>query len=158
MSAASDDVRVRFARPDDHVAAMRVLDGSLLDTDAGTVRERIERAAVLVATVGLAGSPDDATARVVGVLVLDTPEREGIAPRPEEVRPDTRHVEAIAVTRRRREGGIGRALVEAAVERVDCDRLTAEFRAEVAPFYESLGFDVDPLTDGRRRGVLRVGR
>ena len=158
MSAASDDVRVRLARPDDHVDAMRVLDGSLLDTDAATVRERIDRGAVLVAVVDAADSAGDSTDRVVGVLVLDAPERDGIAPRPEEVRPDTRHVDAIAVARRRRERGVGRALVEAAVERVGCDRLTAEFRPEVAPFYEALGFRIDPLTDGRRWGELRVGR
>ena len=157
MSAAGDDRYVRLARPDDHVAAMRVLDGSLLDVDAATVRERIGRDAVLVAIAETNGV-DDAAERVVGVLVLDAPEREGVAPRPEEVRPDSRHVDAIAVTRRRREQGVGRALVETAVERVDCDRLTAEFRTEVAPFYEALGFRVDPLTDGRRWGELRVGR
>lgn len=176
MSATEDDVRVRLAHHDDHVDAMRVLDGSLLDTDAATVRERIEHEAVLVAVVGDDGSEnggggsdgdgsdgdgsdeDGPTDRVVGALVLDAPEREGVAPRPEEVRPDTRHVDAIAVARRRRERGVGRALVEAAVERVGCDRLTAEFRPEVAPFYEALGFRIDPLTDGRRWGELRVGR
>ena len=149
------DLRVRLARPNDHVAAMRVLDGALLDVDAATLRGRIDREAVWVAEVD--GS-DGSAARVVGALVLDTPEREGVAPRPEEVRPDRRHVEAIAVTRRRRGRGVGRALVEACVDRTGCDRLTAEFREDVTPFYAALGFEVETLGDGRRWGELRVGR
>jgi GNAT superfamily N-acetyltransferase len=145
---------VRLATPDDHVAVVRVLEGALLDVDAATVRERIDREAVWVATV----APDEAAERVVGALVLDTPDREGVAPRPEEVRPDRRHVEAVAVTRRRRGQGVGRALVEACVETTGCDRLTAEFRAAVDPFYAALGFDLDELDDDRRWGELRVGR
>ncbi|MWG34418.1 GNAT family N-acetyltransferase [Halomarina oriensis] len=134
---------------------MRVLEGALLEVDAATVRERIERGAVWVAVVG---EREDSSERVVGALLLDTPDREGVAPRPEEVRPDRRHVEAVAVTHQRRGRGIGRALVEGCVEETGCDRLTAEFRAEVEPFYEALGFDVDELDEGRRWGELRVGR
>ncbi len=130
------DVRVRTATPDDLVPVMRVLDGSLLDVEAGTVEERIDRGAVLVAV-----ADGDTAGRVVGALVLDAPEPHPAAPRPEEQAPETRHAEAVAVRRRHRSSGVGTALVEAAAER--CDYLTAEFRGEVRPFYESLGFDIE---------------
>nr|WP_305794488.1 GNAT family N-acetyltransferase [Halomarina rubra] len=138
---------------------MRVLEGALLEVEASTVREGIDREAVWVAVVESSdgGSPDD---RVVGALVLDTPAREGVAPRPEEVRPDSRHVEAVAVTRQRRGRGVGRMLVETALEETGCDRLTAEFRPDVEPFYAALGFDVEtvPGDEERRWGELRTGR
>jgi GNAT superfamily N-acetyltransferase len=166
------DVTVRRATPADHVDAMRVLEGALLDVESATVRERIDRGAVWVATVAPGDRDDDpksagpnavddgegAPGRVVGALVLDAPDREGVAPRPEEVRPERRHVEAVAVTRRRRGRGVGRALVAACVEATALDRLSAEFRADVEPFYAALGFDIEALDDGRRRGELRVGR
>ena len=62
------------------------------------------------------------------------------------------HVDAVAVRRSRRGQGIGTALVEAAAARRE--RLVAEFREGVRPFYESLGFEVEPtLEEGRFRGV-----
>ncbi|WP_254536377.1 GNAT family N-acetyltransferase [Halomarina litorea] len=139
-------VRVRTATPDDFVPVMRVLDGSLLDVEATTVEERIDRGAVLVAV-----ADGDTAGRVVGTLVLDTLEPHPAAPRPEEQAPETRHVEAVAVHRRHRSAGVGTALVEAAAER--CDYLTAEFREEVGPFYESLGFDVERGNSGRCHGM-----
>lgn len=153
-------MNVRRATPDDHVAVMRVLEGALLEVDAATVRERIEHEAVWVAAVGANGdgTDDDSSERVVGALVVDVPERHGVAPRPEEIRPNRRHVEAIAVTRQRRGQGVGRALVEGCIEATDCDRLSAEFRADVEPFYRALGFDVDEQEAGRHWGELRVGR
>lgn len=139
-------MRVRTARPAELVPVMRVLDGSLLAIDAATVEERIDAGAVLVATV----DREDA-GRVVGALVLDTPEPHPTAPRPEEQAPETRHVEAVAVHRRHRSAGVGTALVEAAAER--CDYLTAEFREAVGPFYESLDFDVECGASGRCHGM-----
>lgn len=130
------NVQIRTATADDLVSIMRLLDGALLDADAATVEERIARDAVLVAVAG-----DGTSERVVGALVLDTPERRAHAPRPEERAPDTRHVEAVAVHRRHRRSGVGTALVETAADR--CDYLTAAFRGEIRPFYESLGFDVE---------------
>lgn len=110
-------MRVREARPDEHAAAMAVLDAAMLDTDAASVRERIPRD-VLVAVAG-----DD---RVFGALVLAGDE-----------------IEAVAVRPGRRGQGIGTALVEAAARRRG--RLTAEFDADLRPFYEKLGFEVEPV-------------
>lgn len=146
---ARGDLTVRPAREGDLAAVMNVLDGAMLEIEAGSVGERIaaDRDAVLVAEDG---------GRIVGALVLDAPERGGLAPRPEEVRPDTRHVEAVAVRRRRRDQGVGRRLIEAAAER--CDYLTADYHPEVRAFYDAVGFTVtDEGTgegdDGRLRGM-----
>jgi GNAT superfamily N-acetyltransferase len=64
-------------------------------------------------------------------------------------------VEAVAVRRRRRGGGVGTALVEAANEHEP--RLRAEFDGDVRPFYERLGFDVRPVGPDRYRGVRERG-
>jgi GNAT superfamily N-acetyltransferase len=135
---------VRPARDGELAAVMNVFDGAMLAVDGATVAEGIaaDRDAVLVAEDG---------GRIVGALVLDVPERGGLAPRPEEVRPETRHVEAVAVRRRRRGQGIGRRLIEAAAGR--CDYLTADYRAEVRPFYEALGFSVTDDDGERLRGM-----
>ncbi|MFB6222584.1 MAG: GNAT family N-acetyltransferase [Haloarcula sp.] len=109
---------------------MNVLDGAVLSIDVATVRAGLEDGGTLVAVAS-----DGATAgRVLGALVLDGT-----------------HIEAIAVRRRRRGQGIGTALVEAALDRRD--RVTAEFDGAVRPFYDALGFDIDPLEEsGRYRG------
>ncbi len=128
--SGGDPVSVRAAGPDDLVAVMRLLDGALLEADAGVVRERIDEGAVLVA---------DVNGRPVGALVLDES-----------------HVDSVAVSRARRDRGIGSALVECAADRAD-GPLTAAFDADVRPFYASLGFQIEHEegTDGRFRGVLR---
>lgn len=117
---------VREARPDDGLEVRRVLDAAVLET--GDVEGRIDAGDVLVA-VG-----DD---RVLGALVLEPRERGA-------------RVAAVAVRRRRRGRGIGTALVERALEREGT--LTAAFDERVAPFYESLGFSLEPIGDGRYRG------
>lgn len=117
---------VREARADERPAVMNVLDGAMLATDG--VGERIAAGEVLVAL-------SENGERVLGALVLDGG-----------------HIEGVAVRRRRRGQGIGTALVEAVAER--CDRLTAEFDADVRPFYEGLGFDIEATAeDDRFRGV-----
>jgi GNAT superfamily N-acetyltransferase len=61
-------------------------------------------------------------------------------------------VRAVAVRRRRRGQGVGTTLVRAAGRRTG--RLVAEFDADRRPFYESLGFDVEPVepaADGTER-------
>ncbi|MFB6133487.1 MAG: GNAT family N-acetyltransferase [Halanaeroarchaeum sp.] len=112
-------MNVERARLADRPAIMNVLDGADLSIDADTVGRRIEADTVLVA--GRHSSP-------IGVLVA--------IPRPQGA-----HVEAIAVRRRRRNQGIGTALMEAAADR--WGRLTAAFDPAVCDFYRSLAFDVE---------------
>jgi len=120
---------------------MNVLDGAVLAADAATVRDRIAADAVLVAVSGDRGEQTDGLRasserrsdgqRVLGALVLDGD-----------------HIDAVAVRRRRRGQGIGTALVEAAGERRG--RLTAEFDADLRPFYEALGFRVEATDETGR--------
>ncbi|KAB1192700.1 GNAT family N-acetyltransferase [Haloferax sp. MBLA0076] len=123
------DTVVREGGPDELVAVMRVLDAGLLEVAASEVRERLETGDCLVA---------DASGRVVGALVLDDD-----------------YIDAVAVSPSRRGNGVGTALVEAAVARQG--RLVADFDARVRPFYESLGFSIEPTSeaqaDDRFRGV-----
>jgi GNAT superfamily N-acetyltransferase len=136
-------VDVREATPDELPAVLNVLDGGALATDADLTRESIDRGAALVAVAPSDGTTDSgADGPVLGALVLDGDE-----------------IAAVAVRRRRRGQGIGTALVRAAAARRD--RLTAAFRSEVRPFYESLGFAVEPIGEstageepGRFRGRL----
>lgn len=113
-------VEVRRGREGDLLDALRILEGAMLTVGANQVRRRTESGGVLVATVD---------GRIVGALVRDA-----------------EHVEAVAVHPDRRGSGIGRRLVEAAL--AETGRLTAEFRAEVRPFYETLGFSVEEEVDG----------
>ena len=127
--SATGDETVRRATEQDHLGAMRVLDGAVLEIDADTVRRRIDAGTVLVA---------DDDNRIVGALVAIP-------------RDDGAHVEAIAVRQRRRARGIGSRLVDAASER--WTPLTAAFDPGVKPFYDDLGFDCEK--DGERFwGVL----
>ncbi|WP_336358601.1 GNAT family N-acetyltransferase [Haloarcula sp. CGMCC 1.6347] len=124
-------MHVRTANADEIPAVMNVLDGAVLSIAVETVRAGAEDGGTLVAVSG----DDETDGRVLGALVLD----------------DT-HIEAVAVRRRRRGQGIGTALVEAALDRRDC--VTAEFDADVRPFYEALGFAIEPLEEpDRYRGV-----
>ncbi|UWG49004.1 Acetyltransferase (GNAT) family [Halanaeroarchaeum sp. HSR-CO] len=121
---------VREATPGDLAAVMNVLDGANIAITADTVARRIEADMVLVA---------GDQRRPLGALVA-IPRREGV------------HIEAIAVRRRRRDQGIGTALVEAAADR--WGRLTATFDPPVRPFYESLSFDLE--SRGERYWAERV--
>ena len=119
-------MRVREAGADEMATVRAVLDGALLDVDQELLGDALARGDVLVAT---------ADGRVLGTAVLDGGE-----------------LVAVAVRRRRRDQGIGTALVEAAADRRD--RLVAGFDDRVRPFYESLGFDVEPAAEpGRFRGT-----
>jgi len=136
------DVEVRQtatdeAASDDRLAVRRLLDAAVLAVE--DLDERLAAGDVLVA---------EADGRIVGTVVLDP--RDG----------STRggggaRVEAIAVRRRRRGRGVGRALIERTRE--EYGPLTAAFDADVRPFYESLGFAVEPTDadDDRYRGVLK---
>jgi GNAT superfamily N-acetyltransferase len=120
-------MHVRTAKADEVPAVMNVLDGAVLSIAVETVRAGAEDGGTLVAV----SDEDPAAERVLGALALD----------------DT-HIEAVAVRRRRRGQGIGTALVEAALDRRN--RVTAEFDADVRPFYEALGFAIEPLDEPDR--------
>ncbi|WP_159904606.1 GNAT family N-acetyltransferase [Salinirussus salinus] len=121
---------VREATVADLPDVLNVVDGAALRVDVDSLRERIASGDVLVAVE---------EGRVLGTLVLDGD-----------------RIAAVAVRRGRRDQGIGTALVEAAADRRD--RLVAEFDARVRPFWESLGFDIEPADEpDRYRGVLRAG-
>jgi sulfur carrier protein ThiS/GNAT superfamily N-acetyltransferase len=115
-------------------AVVSILDAAMLATDRERLRASVERGTTLLA-VPTAEVDDGAWTgdRALGALVRDG-----------------ERVVAVAVRRRRRGQGIGTALVERAA--ADAGRLVAEFDADVRPFYESLGFEVVALDDGRYRG------
>jgi len=131
---------VREATPDDRAAVANVLDGAMLDTDPERLAASLDRGETLVAVAGQRdgenGPTDD---RVLGALVLDGD-----------------RIVSVAVRRRRRGQGIGTALVERAL--ADREHLVAEFDERVRPFYESLGFDSEPIqgTDGRYRATREL--
>jgi GNAT superfamily N-acetyltransferase len=121
---------VREATVEDLPDALNVIDGAALQVDVDRLREAIAADDALVAVE---------EGRVLGALVLDGD-----------------RVTAVAVRRARRDQGIGTALVEAAADRRE--RLVAAFDADVRPFWESLGFAVEPAEEPNRyRGVLHVG-
>lgn len=123
-------MHVREAVPEDVPDVLNVLDGAALETDHDRVHASVEQGETFVAVRN-----DGSDGPVLGAIVLDGD-----------------HVEAIAVRSNRRGQGIGTTLVETAIERRD--RLTAEFDADVRPFYDSLGFAVEPAAgDDRFHGV-----
>lgn len=115
-------MEVRDATPADAVAVRNVIDGAALELG---VRDLV--AAILAGDVAVAVE----SGRVLGTLVLDGEE-----------------IVTVAVRRRRRDQGIGRALVAAAREKRD--RLFAVFDPDVQPFWERVGFDVTSRTDAGR--------
>jgi GNAT superfamily N-acetyltransferase len=110
---------VRHADPAEIAAVRGILDAAMLSVEPAQLRE---------GTTLVAVEAD----RLLGVLVLDGAE-----------------IDAVAVRPRRRNQGIGSALVAAAGDRRD--RLTAGFDPDVRPFYESLAFDIR-CENGRCRG------
>jgi ribosomal protein S18 acetylase RimI-like enzyme len=125
-------VSVRHATADDHDDVRFLLDSAMLEVDATALEDRIDAESVLVAEVGR---------EPVGVCVFDGGEART-------------EIEQIAVRRSRRGRGIGRTLVEFVADDGD-GAVTAEFREQVKPFYESLGFEIRKTESGRLRGVLR---
>jgi len=135
-----DDVTVEPATPEDRLDVLRILDAAMLSTDADAVADRIAAEDVLVAH-------SERTGGVVGALVAVRPD------------PDQLHVDAVSVRRARRGRGIGSALVAAAVRRGESDStvevVTAAFDADLADFYEALGFAVDAEGGEEGRAVGR---
>ncbi len=142
----------RLATPADTLEVRRILDAAMLEL--GNVEARIDANDVFVAGDRWEASgdsnPSSAQAeRVLGAIVLE-PVGEP------EARSDGAHISAIGVRRRHRGKGIGRRLIERAIERER--RLTARFDADVCPFYESLEFSIEPIDDERYRGSLERPR
>lgn len=122
---------VRLGTAEDLQSVLNVLDGAALETDYDRIRDRLAAGDVFVAV------PTQEPERILGACVLEGG-----------------RITAIAVRRRRRDQGIGTALVgQAASER---ERLVATFDADVIPFYERLGFDVRQLEKGRYAGVMET--
>lgn len=120
---------VRPAAADELADVLGVLDAAALETDAAAVRRAIVTGDVLVA---VDGGP------VIGALVLEDEEVQGVAVRP-----------------RRRGQGIGRALVEAAAERRG--RVEARFDADLRAFYATLGFAIEEApAEDRLRGICHA--
>lgn len=118
---------IREAREEEFEAVMRVLESALLEVEPEEVRAAVLRDVVLVA-VG--------DSHVRGVLVLNGA-----------------RIEAIAVTRTHRGNGVGSVLIEAAAKRV-AGSLIADFRPDVRPFYEALGFEIERMGENRFQGEL----
>jgi GNAT superfamily N-acetyltransferase len=117
---------IRPAATDELAAVLGVLDAAALATEAAALRAAIDAGDVLVA---VDGGP------IIGALVLDDAEVEGVAVRPG-----------------RRGQGIGRALVEAAAERRG--RVEARFDADLRAFYATLGFAIEEApAEDRLHGV-----
>nr|WP_049930270.1 GNAT family N-acetyltransferase [Halosimplex carlsbadense] len=143
---------VRPATAADVTGILGVLDAAALETGADRVRASVARGDAFVAVRGeTEGGADGGT--VLGALVLVEPDE---ASEGDSDGPETTEIDAIAVRRRRRGQGIGRALVAAAAERDD--RLAAEFDAGVRPFYASLGFEIEPIEDAERDRYWGVSR
>jgi GNAT superfamily N-acetyltransferase len=121
---APADVTVGPAREGERATALSIVDMAGLQVDREAVMAG-ERDVLVAVTDG----------RVLGALVLDG-----------------ERIEAVAVRPGRQGQGIGGALVAAAAARRE--RLVAEFDANLADFYEELGFEVEPVGESRYRGVL----
>ena len=139
---SAPELEIREATDDEIVDAASVLEAAMLEVDVERARALAGRdadGAVLVAVPA-----DSARAAsegvVVGALVLDA-----------------REITALAVRPRRRDRGIGSALVRAADARVGGPVLAA-FDADLRPFYEHLGFAIERVAEDRYRGRLGESR
>jgi len=122
---------VRRATRDESTAVRNVVDGAALQRGDRDIEAAVAAGDAFVAVD---------SGPVLGALVLDG-----------------ETIVAIAVRRRRRGQGIGRALVAAAREARP--RLYATFDPDVRPFWETVGFETTGRTDaGRYRARLSSHR
>lgn len=124
-------MRVTQPDPDQLPALLNVLDGADLAVDVEHLKASLGGGDVYAAVSEPSCCTDAGDGQILGVLVLDGHE-----------------ITAIAVRRRRRDQDLGTALVDAVRE--DRDELVAGFDEAVRPFWESLGFDVEPLGEPDR--------
>ncbi|WP_199243346.1 GNAT family N-acetyltransferase [Halopenitus persicus] len=155
-------IGVRRAGADDAVDVIRVLEGALLEVDAEILRSGIDDGRVLLAETDPAAE-GERTRTVVGALSLEYRDDEvsHVADADRHLANERRlHIDAVAVTRHRREAGIGSALVRAAIDLAatrGVDRLTAAFESDLREFYADLGFRIEPVEGpDRLRGVVDV--
>jgi GNAT superfamily N-acetyltransferase len=144
MSTPRAGIAIRDATDGEVADAMAVLEAAMLEVDAGRVRAIADDdadGAVLAAVDAGAHAPSEGV--VLGALVLEAAMLEA----------DVGRVRALAVRPRRRNQGIGGALVRAAGERAG-GPLVAAFDAGLRPFYEGLGFVIEPAAEDRCLGRL----
>ena len=136
----SDQLSIRRGDPTDRLAVVRLFDAAMLDTAADRLSRQLTGTDGVVLIAAHGETP-------VGAIALD------YSPASDEKRvavdgdTDPVRITAIAVRRRRRDRGIGRTLIEAAADRVAPRPLTARFDANVRPFYDACGFEIDPHND-----------
>lgn len=114
-------VSIRPAAEPEAIDVIRLFEGALLTVDFTNLRDAIAHGAVFVAI---------RADRVVGAVYLDSDRNPA-------------HVEAIAVHPSHRHEGIGSQLLVHAASREGA--ITAAFDSELRPFYESIGFTIEPL-------------
>jgi GNAT superfamily N-acetyltransferase len=155
-----DSVIVREATTGDELDVRRVLDAAMLESTATS--DAVARSDAFVAVAGGdEGTRGDERVdenevfdeRVVGALVLVPHSKVEL---PAELAGSRgMHVDAVAVRRRRRGRGIGRALLAAALDREH--RLTVAFDPGVGAFYDALDFTTvvgsEERVDGRAWAV-----
>lgn len=138
MTDPPDRIEIRRGRPADFLPIVRLFEGALLEIDPEAIRGRLDQEpveAIFVATIerngtDSAGPPSESTP--IGAIWLDTSE------------PPV-SVEAIAVAPRYRRRGIGRTLCERAAD--EHGSLVARFDERVRPFYDALGWSIEPEGD-----------
>lgn len=134
---------IRHGNPEDLVDVMRLFDGALLETDADRVSQQLtgDRGCILLAA---------SDGRSVGAIALINAEEtvEDV------VWPDSVYISAIAVSKSRRGQGIGRSLIEAAVDWASPRPLSATFDERVRPFYTACEFAIEER-EGRLWGIRR---
>ena len=141
----SDQVSIRRGDPTDRLAVVRLFDAAMLDTEF----DRLSRQLTGTDGVVLIATREETP---VGAIALDyspASDEKRVAVDSTRVDGDTDPVwiTAIAVRRRRRDRGIGRALIVAAAERVAPRPLAAGFDEGVRSFYAACGFEIGPRDD-----------
>jgi GNAT superfamily N-acetyltransferase len=122
---------------------MRLFDGALLETTADRIDRQLSGEAGCILLASLDGRP-------VGAIALINAE-ETVE---DMVWPDSVYISAIAVTNSRQGQGIGRSLIEAAVDWAAPRSLSATFDERVRPFYTPCGFEIVEQ-EGRLWGIRR---
>ncbi len=124
-----NNFKTRPAIPSDIPSIMNIIDGALLQIDLKILNKRISHRDVIVA---------ESHTTIIGVVILT-----------ENV------IDTIAVRSKRRNQGIGSALVFAAAEQVESP-LTAEFDSTSLSFYQHLGFLISPLGENKYIGLYTI--